>query len=75
MKCNAKTRSGKPCQKFTLTGKARCRLHGGLSLSGQNHPNYKHGRRSNAYLDNARRVRAELKFLEQLGKHHGWFLE
>ena len=75
MTCNAKTRSGKPCQKFTLIGKSRCRLHGGLSLSGREHPNYKHGRRSKAYLDNARRVRAELKFLEQLGKHQGWFLE
>ena len=29
--CGAKTRSGKPCEKFPLAGKRRCRLHGGLS--------------------------------------------
>ena len=29
--CGAKTRSGKPCEKFPLAGKIRCRLHGGLS--------------------------------------------
>ena len=29
--CSAKTRSGKPCEKFPLAGKRRCRLHGGLS--------------------------------------------
>jgi len=29
--CGAKTRSGKPCEKFPLVNKRRCRLHGGLS--------------------------------------------
>jgi len=29
--CGAKTRSGKPCEKFPLASKRRCRLHGGLS--------------------------------------------
>ena len=29
--CGAKTRSGKPCEKFPLVSKRRCRLHGGLS--------------------------------------------
>ena len=29
--CVAKTRSGKPCEKFPLVNKRRCRLHGGLS--------------------------------------------
>ena len=29
--CVAKTRSGKPCDKFPWVNKRRCRLHGGLS--------------------------------------------
>ena len=75
MICAAKTRSGAPCQKHSLDGKTRCRLHGGLSLLGEQHPNYRHGRRSKAYIENARRVRAELRLFEQLGKQYGWFVE
>ena len=30
-RCGAKTRSGKPCAKYPINGKRRCRLHGGLS--------------------------------------------
>ena len=30
-RCGAKTRSGTPCQKPALRGKARCQLHGGKS--------------------------------------------
>ena|GEM_PF-2388226 len=29
--CGAKTRSGRPCAKYQMSGKRRCRLHGGLS--------------------------------------------
>jgi len=29
--CGAKTRSGKPCAKYPMNEKRRCRLHGGLS--------------------------------------------
>ena len=29
--CGAKTRSGRPCAKFPVAGKRRCRLHGGAS--------------------------------------------
>ncbi len=42
-RCNAKTRSGKLCQKFPLTN-GRCRLHGGRSLSGSEHGRYVTGR-------------------------------
>lgn len=31
LRCGATTRGGHPCQKAALTGRARCRLHGGLS--------------------------------------------
>ena len=75
MICAAKTRSGTPCQKHSLDGKTRCRLHGGLSLAGTDSPRYIHGRRSKAYIENARRVRAELRLFEQIGKQYGWFAD
>lgn len=69
-RCGAKTRSGKPCQRRPLKykgwlpykpKKGRCHLHGGKSLKGYGHPNYKHGRYSrfiqNMWADsNARRA-------------------
>jgi len=50
--CGAKTRSGKPCEKFPLASKRRCRLHGGLSTGPKTDEgraeigaaHYKHGR-------------------------------
>ena len=32
--CGAKTRSGKPCSTPPVTGKNRCRMHGGAKGSG-----------------------------------------
>lgn len=43
--CGAKTRSGGQCKQPALLN-GRCRFHGGKSLSGPAHPNFKHGRRS-----------------------------
>lgn len=45
--CGAKTRNGGPCRKPPLTSRNRCRLHGGKSLRGAEHPNAKHLRYSN----------------------------
>jgi hypothetical protein len=42
MKCGAKTRSGEPCKTNGLPN-GRCRLHGGLSLSGAASATFKHG--------------------------------
>jgi hypothetical protein len=33
-RCGAKTRSGAPCMAPAVSGKARCRLHGGAAGSG-----------------------------------------
>jgi hypothetical protein len=33
-RCGAKTRSGAPCQAPAVSGKARCRMHGGALGSG-----------------------------------------
>lgn len=42
-RCGARNRQGAPCQAPAIRGKTRCRLHGGRSLAGREHPNYKHG--------------------------------
>ena len=41
--CGAKTRTGAACRNNPVTGKKRCRMHGGASLAGKEHWNYKHG--------------------------------
>lgn len=44
--CGAKSRAGTPCQQRPLTGRTRCRLHGGKSLRGIASPSFKDGRHS-----------------------------
>lgn len=44
--CGAKTRSGAPCRNHPVTGKRRCRMHGGAKGSGGQRDNknaLKHG--------------------------------
>jgi hypothetical protein len=47
-RCGAKTRSGAPCKSAPVTGRRRCRMHGGAdgsgAPSGSRNGNYKHGR-------------------------------
>jgi hypothetical protein len=49
-RCGARTRSGRPCQSPAVTGRRRCRMHGGAPGSGgpkgSRNGNYKHGRYS-----------------------------
>ena len=66
MSCGAKTRSGNPCQKSPLQGKARCRLHGGLSLAGKDHPNYQHGLCTKESRRRTADGNAHVKYLESL---------
>ena len=66
MKCNAKTRSGSPCKRSPTLFKTRCKLHGGLSPSGENHWNYKHGRCTKVARERSKEVNAELRYLEAL---------
>lgn len=45
-RCGAKTRSGQPCQSYTVQGRRRCRMHGGAAGSGAprgNQNGLKHG--------------------------------
>jgi hypothetical protein len=47
-RCGARTRSGAPCKSAPVTGRRRCRMHGGAdgngAPKGERNGNYKHGR-------------------------------
>lgn len=45
LRCGAKARTngGKPCRRWALAGKVRCRLHGGKNPTGPANGNWKHG--------------------------------
>jgi hypothetical protein len=44
-RCGARTGSGAPCKSAPVTGRRRCRMHGGADGSGAiRNGNYKHGR-------------------------------
>jgi hypothetical protein len=45
-RCGAKRRQGGRCQNTPMQLGGRCRMRGGASLRGEQHPRYKHGRYS-----------------------------
>jgi hypothetical protein len=66
-RCGAKTRAGTPCQSPAVSGKRRCRMHGGARGSGApkgNQNALKHG----TYTRAAIRQRAELRELIKEGE-------
>jgi len=72
--CGARTREGTPCSNLPVTGKKRCRIHGGAKGSGAplgNKNALKHGlytAEAIAERKSARKVLEEsLALLEQLG--------
>ena len=81
MNCSAKTRSGNPCQKPPMKGKTRCRLHGGLSTGPRTvegkariaAAQYKHGRRTKAFVEIRKKIWAELRNKEAEMKAQGYF--
>ena len=68
-RCRAKTRKGTPCQNPVVTGRSRCRMHGGKSTGPRTAEgkaraaaaHTKHGRRSKAHLEKVRYINAELR--------------
>lgn len=59
LRCGAKTRRGTPCQSPAVSGKKRCRLHGGAAGSGApkgNRNALKHGRFTKENLEFKKRV-------------------
>ena len=70
-RCNARTRRGTPCQQAAVTGRKRCRMHGGAEGSGSppgNRKAFKHGRYSAEAIARQREVAALLRACrDQLG--------
>ncbi len=73
-RCGARTRRGTACQKAALTGRARCRNHGGVkggAPSGPKNPNFVHGGYSAAVIakrrTETRRVRILAEMVRELG--------
>ena len=63
-RCGAKTRSGKPCMSPAVSGKNRCRMHGGAPGSDAPRGNknaLKHGRYTREAIEERRQVQALLR--------------
>jgi uncharacterized protein YjcR len=63
-RCGAKTRSGKTCMSPVVSGKSRCRMHGGAAGSGAPRGNknaLKHGRFTREAFAERRLVRSLLQ--------------
>jgi hypothetical protein len=74
VKCSAKTRRGTLCQTSPVTGKKRCRMHGGAKGSGApkgSQNAFKHGRYSREFIENRRaatsRRREWMAFFREMG--------
>lgn len=60
-RCNAKTKSGKPCQNFPVEGRNRCRMHGGNQKRGTDHHHFRHGLYSKYASESLHDVLSELE--------------
>lgn len=68
-RCGAKTRSGKPCRSPAVSGKARCRMHGGAPGSGAPRGNknaLKHGRYTHERIAERQQVREVVRHALEL---------
>ncbi len=64
-RCDARTRSGSPCQAGAMSN-GRCRMHGGASPGapkGKRNGNYKHGRFTNEAIERRRGLNALIRML------------
>ena len=79
IRCGARTRRGTACQKPSIKGKTRCRLHGGLSTGPRTAEgkariaaaHYRHGRRSKKFVKARAKIWAELRIIERKMKMDG----
>lgn len=70
-RCLAKTRSNGLCAKYRVSGKKRCRMHGGAAGSGApkgNHNAFKHGLYTEEYLEYKKEVRENSRNHKKLDK-------
>ena len=79
-RCLAKTRQGTPCQNPVVTGRNRCRMHGGKSTGPRTAErkarvaaaHTKHGRRSVARVETLKFINAELRRITYELKRDGF---
>ena len=79
-RCHAKTRKGTPCQNPVVTGRNRCRMHGGDSTGPRTAEgkarvaaaHTKHGRRSAAHVEKVKAINAELRRITYELKAQGY---
>jgi glucans biosynthesis protein len=68
-RCGARTRSGAPCKSAPVTGRRRCRMHGGADGSGApkgpKNGNYKHGRYTKEVAATRRWIREAIELLRK----------
>jgi uncharacterized protein YjcR len=63
-RCGARTRKGTPCQAPAVSGKTRCRMHGGAQGSGApkgNRNAFKHGLYSRETIEQRKAVNALIR--------------
>jgi hypothetical protein len=69
-RCGARTRAGHPCRQAAVTGRARCRMHGGARGSGgpqgDRNGNFKHGVWTCENVETRRAVRAQIREIRAL---------
>jgi hypothetical protein len=74
-RCGAQTRSGAPCKSTPVTGRRRCRMHGGADGSGApkgpKNGNYKHGRFTQELAASRQWLREATQMLRKLNKRAG----
>ena len=76
-RCGAKTRSGHPCKNPIVTGRKRCRMHGGGGAKGSGAPTgerngrYRHGRFTKKRMAIRKQESAQLRELARLAKSMG----
>jgi hypothetical protein len=71
-RCGAKTRSCKPCRSPAVSGKKRCRMHGGAPGSGApkgNQNALKHGNHTRAAIALRKQVRSLVPVEKDDAKH------
>lgn len=71
LRCGAKARSGMPCQSPAVSGKKRCRMHGGAFGSGApkgNQNALKHGRFSRTAIEERRQLKLFIRETQNLLK-------
>jgi hypothetical protein len=69
-RCGARTRAGSACKQAAVTGRARCRMHGGAKGSGgprgDRNGNFKEGLWTRESVDQRKAMRARVKEVRAL---------